>query len=118
MLSLDLEAYQDLTNLTVAVIIYDDLGNRLIDANTLIKGDPVSLTVGKPTNVKFTLKNVCLKPDIYTVGLWMGILNQFDLDGVRYATSFRIEARHEDILYTTPFPGVYSCEFKHEITHQ
>jgi lipopolysaccharide transport system ATP-binding protein len=116
LLSLDLEAFQELKNLTVAIIIYDDLGNRLIDANTLIKGESVNLRQGQTTNIKFTLKNVRLKPDVYTVGLWMGVLNQLDADGVRYATSFRMEARHEDILYTSPFPGIYSCEFEHEIT--
>lgn len=113
--SLALEAYQDLQNLTVALTIYDDVGNRLIDANTLIKGTPVNLVQGQGTNVMFRLKNVRLRPDVYTAGLWIGILNQSDVDGVRYATSFRIDAKHEDIRYTSPFPGVYACEFALEV---
>ena len=113
--SIELDAYEDTKNVTVALTIYDDLGNRLIDANTLIKGDTVHLTKGRITEVKFRLKNVRLKPDVYTAGLWMGAINQFDIDGIRYATSFRVEAKREDILYTAPFPGVYSCEFEHEI---
>jgi lipopolysaccharide transport system ATP-binding protein len=112
---IQIESYQDLRDITVALIIYDDLGNRLIDANTLIKGDAVQLSKDKVTKLKFTLKNLRLKPDIYTAGLWMGVLNHFDIDGVRYATSFRVDALREDILYTSPFPGVYSCEFEHEI---
>ncbi len=112
---IEMEAYQRFRDITVALIIYDDIGNRLIDANTLIKGDSVQLTEGRVTKVKFTLKNVRLKPAVYTAGLWMGLLNQFDVDGVRYATSFRVEALREDTLYTSPFPGVYSCEFEHEI---
>ena len=116
--SIDMEATQDLRDITVALTIYDDLGNRLIDANTLIKGDAVQLTKGKVTEVQFILKNVRLKPDVYTAGLWMGVINQFDTDGVRYATAFRVEANREDILYTTPFPGVYSCEFEHKIVYQ
>ncbi|MDD5394039.1 MAG: ABC transporter ATP-binding protein [Thiothrix sp.] len=116
LLSIDIETFQDLRDITVAITIYDDLGNRLIDANTLIKGDSVNLSFGKLTNVTFTLENIRLKPDTYTVGLWMGIINQSDIDGVRYATSFRMNARHEDILYTSPFPGVYACKFQHEIT--
>lgn len=113
--SIEIEAFKNLRDITVAITIYDELGNRLIDANTLIKGDSVNLTCGEPTVVEFTLQNVCLKPDSYTVGLWMGIINQCDIDGVRYATSFRMDARHEDILYTNPFPGVYACEFKYEV---
>lgn len=113
--SLTLEAYQDLQNLTVALTIYDDVGNRLIDVNTLIKGTAVNLIQGQGTNVMFRLKNVRLRPDVYTAGLWIGILNQSDVDGVRYATSFRIDAKHEDIRYTSPFPGVYACEFALEV---
>lgn len=113
--TLELEANQELRDITVALIIYDDLGNRLIDANTLIKGCGVQLVAGRVTQVKFTLRNVRLKPDIYVAALWMGVLNQADIDGVRYATSFRIDANREDILYTSPFPGVYSCEFDHEV---
>lgn len=112
---MELEACQYLRDITVALTIYDDLGNRLIDANTLIKGDVVQLSVGKITEVRFILRNVRLKPDVYTAGLWMGTINHSDIDGVRYATSFRVEARQKDILYTPPFPGVYSCEFEHEI---
>lgn len=112
---IELKAYQDLRDVPVTLTIYDDLGHRLIDVSTLIKGDVIQLIKGKSTKVKFTLKNVLLKPDVYTVGLWMGVINQFDIDGVRYATSFRMDARLEDILYTSPHPGMYCCEFEHEI---
>lgn len=112
---IEIKACTDLKDITVAIIIYDELGNRLIDANTLIKGDSLSMKEDQVANVKFLLKNIRLKPDVYTVGLWLGILNDSDIDGIRYATAFRIEAQREDILYTTPFPGVYACEFKHEI---
>jgi len=110
-----IEAYHEIKSTTVALIVYDELGNRLIDVNTLIKGDSLSLTENQKAVIKFRLKNVCLKPDVYTVGLWLGIFNVADIDGIRYATSFRAEARREDIRYTTPFPGVYACEFDYKI---
>lgn len=110
-----IEACYEVKSTVVALIVYDELGNRLIDVNTLIKGDSLSLAEKQHAAVKFFLKNVRLKPGAYTVGLWLGILNVADIDGVRYATSFRIEARRENILYTTPFPGVYACEFDHKI---
>jgi lipopolysaccharide transport system ATP-binding protein len=106
-----IQARRNIKNTTVALIVYDELGNRLIDVNSLIKGDSLSLAANEQGTVKFILKNVRLKPDVYRVGLWIGVLNLEDIDGIRYATSFRIEARREDILYTTPFPGVYACEF-------
>lgn len=108
-------ARQKIANATVAVIIYDDLGNRIVDVNTLIRGDSVSLDKGKSATGRFRLKNLLLKPDTYTIALWIGILNHADYDGVRYATMFRMEARHDDILFTNPFPGAYACDFEHDI---
>lgn len=96
---------------TVALTIYDEIGTRLIDANTLIKGSSLSLEEGGESLVRFLLKNVRLKPGVYTVGLWLGIINDRDIDGVRHATAFRMEARREDVLYTPPFPGAYACAF-------
>ena len=112
---IEIKATEVINDVTVAVILYDEVGNRLIDVNTLIKGKSLGLGVRQKATVKFIIKNVRLKPDVYTVGLWLGVINLEDIDGIRYATSFRIEARREDILYTTPFPGVYACEFDYII---
>jgi lipopolysaccharide transport system ATP-binding protein len=109
---LAIQADEEIVSATVALIVYDESGNRLIDANTLIKGTSISLKQDEKTTVRFLLKNVRLKPDAYTIGLWLGVPNDADIDGIRYATSFRMEAAREDILYTTPFPGVYACEFE------
>ena len=109
--ALSLRARESLAGANVAVTIYDELGNRLIDAHALMKGQSVTLAAGQAWQVTFRLRNVRLKPDLYTIGLWLGVANVGDFDGVRYATCFRIEARREDILYSAPFPGMYMCEF-------
>lgn len=108
-----LRAQTSVLDAIAALIIYDELGNRLVDVNSLIKGQAVSLAPDEKVIICFRLKNVRLKPSLYTVGLWFGIQNVADFDGIRYATSFRMEARREDILYTAPFPGVYMCEFEY-----
>lgn len=110
-IELDLLARQQAKFITVAVTIYDEMGTRLIDANTLIKGQSVSIDANGWARVGFRLSNVRLKPDLYTVGLWTGIQNSADMDGVRYATTFRMEPQREDVLYTAPFPGPYACAF-------
>lgn len=110
--SIEIEAYQELHDIRVDLAIYDNIANRLIDVSTLIKGVSVNLTINLINEVKFLIKNVRLKPGEYTVGLWMGITNMCDIDGVRYATSFKMAANRENILFTTSFPGVYSCEFE------
>ena len=112
---LGIRAFESIGMVTVALVIYDDTGVRLIDANTLVKGDGLTLEAGRSAIVTFRLHEVRLRQDLYTVGLWMGVLNDSDIDVVRFATSFRMEARMEDIRYTTPFPGVYVCDFRHSI---
>lgn len=110
--TVDIEAREGPINYTtVAITIYDEIGTRLIDANTLIKGQFFSSPKGGRGGVVFLLRNVRLKPDLYVVGLWLGIQNSADIDGVRYATSFRVEANRDDVLYAAPFPGPYACEF-------
>lgn len=110
-----IKASADINNATVALIVYDKLGNRIIDVNSLIKGESLTIKEGRQCEVRFLMKNVCLKPDVYTVGLWLGVLNKADYDGIRYAASFRVEAKREDILFTNPFPGVYACEFQYQL---
>ncbi len=112
---INIEAQSEIKHTTVALIIYDEIGNRIIDVNNLIKGESLSLGKNQQATAKFFLKNVLLKPNVYTVGLWLGILNFADIDGIRYATSFQVEAQRKHILYTTPFPGVYACDFDYEI---
>lgn len=110
--TLQIEAKLAVANSTVAVTIYDEIGNRLVDVNTLIKGEAVTIAAGGRAQVRFRLHNVRLKPDLYTAGLWIGIQNVADYDGVRYATTFRMEPRREDVRYTAPFPGPYACQFE------
>ena len=110
------EAIEDIKSANVALILYDDLGNRIVDANTLLKGECITIRAGKEAKVTFRLKNVRLRPGMYSAGLWLGIANVGDFDGIQCATSFQMEAAREDILYAEPFPGVYSCEFEHKIT--
>ena len=108
---LGIRALADLEEATVAVMLYDELGTRIVDANSLIKGMSLSLRGTEWGEARFLLRNVRLKPDTYVVGLWLGVINGGDIDGVLHATSFRMEPRREDVLYTAPFPGAYACEF-------
>lgn len=110
-----IKARENISNTNVALTIYDEEENRLIDANTLIKGYVLDLKKNQQAKIIFSLKNVCLKPGAYMVGLWMGSFGNQEIDVVRYASAFEVEARREDILYTSPFPGVYVCEFDYEI---
>lgn len=108
-------AKKPINSVMVALIIYDEQENRLIDANTLLKGEELSLERGQKAKVKFHLKNVRLKPDNYTVGLWLGILSDIEVDWVRYATSFKVETQKKQVIHSAPFPGIYECEYSENI---
>ena len=108
---LTLEADEELNDVTVAVTFYDEYGLRLIDINNIIKGYSIDLVPGKLKKVIFLAKDLRLKPGIYVIGLWVGRLNECDIDGVRYSTSFRMESKRIDTLFTNAFPGIYSCDF-------
>ncbi len=54
---------------SVAVIIFDRYGTKLINADTLSRGKPIELHEG--ANVfKLTMKQLHLNPGMYTIGLW------------------------------------------------
>jgi lipopolysaccharide transport system ATP-binding protein len=108
-------AVKDILNSTVGLTFYDEFSNRIIDLNSLVKDQSLSLKANQEASVTFELKNVRLRPAIYTIGLWLGIINQYDIDGVRYATSFRFEKNRNDNFYLQHFPGFYTCEFEEKI---
>lgn len=110
-----IKAAQAISNANVAIVISDEREVRLIDANTLIKGYGLALKKGQSAKVNFSLKNVRLRPGNYIVALWMGAYANHEIDAVKYAASFEVEARRQDVLYTAPFPGLYSCEFDYKV---
>lgn len=112
---LTIKAYDNISNANVAIVVSDEKENRLIDANTLIKGYSLALKKGRQAKVTFLLKNVRLRPGVYTIAIWMGAFANHEIDAAKYAASFEMEARREDVLYTSPFPGIYSCEFDYMV---
>lgn len=103
------------TSANVALIIYDAMGYRLIDANTALQGSFVSLEAGQEARVCFELRDVLLKPGLYLLGLWLGRGAIEDIDGITYATSFTVEPDPEATVHTETFPGVYQCRYSQRI---
>ncbi len=109
-IKLGIEALKGIEDIIVAVIIYSIDGYRLIDVNTALKGNYISLNSGENRNVEFTLNNVLLKPSEYLIGLWMGKTGE-DIDGIQYASRFSIELNHEKNSNTHIYPGSYQVVF-------
>jgi lipopolysaccharide transport system ATP-binding protein len=115
---LNLEAREEVRDANVAMIIYDATGYRLIDANTALQGNFISLQPGEKAAVHFHLNNVLLKPGSYLLGIWLGRSGAMgqDIDGITYVTSIKIEPDPEAIVHWQMFPGAYQCQFSHQIT--
>ena len=105
----------ELVEANVALIIYDSLGYRLIDANTALQGAFLELKPGQEARVEFELEEVLLRPGTYLIGLWMGRHNVEDIDGITHATSVSVEADPETFKHSETFPGVYQCRYTHYI---
>jgi len=108
---LRIDATERFRDATIGLTIYDESGFRIIDASSIARGEALTLAPGERATVLFRLRGALLRGGTYSVGLWLGITNQEDFDGVRHATSFRMEHRPEDTRYSPPFPGVYLCSF-------
>src|SRR6266404_15637 len=101
----------DIQDANVAVIVYDSNGYRLIDVNTALKGDFLSMQPGQEATIRFRLKEVLLKPGSYYVGLWIGRGGVEEIDSVDYARRMDVIADVESVRHTEVFPGAYLCKF-------
>jgi homopolymeric O-antigen transport system ATP-binding protein len=113
---ISIEANEKVSDIVVAIIIYDLNGGRLVDANTNITGHYFDLAPKQEAVVSFRLKNLLLKPGIYRVGLWLGMPNNEDIDAIRYAKELNVQIDTNKIKSTVIYPGLYQCEFTDKIT--
>jgi hypothetical protein len=85
----------------------------LIDANLALKNDYLALEPGQEAVVRFTLRNVLLRPDTYRIGLWLGRRPVEDIDLVTDAATFTIEVDPRKTRHFQIYPAVYQCDFTH-----
>jgi len=104
-----------ITDVNVAITLYDLNGIRIVDVNTALKGHVLSLPINSSAIVKFTLKSLLLKPGKYVVDLWMGKGGIEDIDYIREAGVIEVKFDHTRSNHTETFPGIYQCEFSHQI---
>jgi lipopolysaccharide transport system ATP-binding protein len=115
-IELEITAEKLLREANVAVTIYDTGNYRLIDVNTALKGEFLSLTPGATARVTFTIEELLLKPGRYVVELWLGRGGIEDVDFVREAGVIEIHDDVESARHTETFPGTYRCRFSQQIS--
>lgn len=55
---------------SIAVVLYDRYGTKLVNADSLSHGKSIALSEGRNT-IKFHMDQLHLNPGIYTIGLWV-----------------------------------------------
>ena len=98
-----------------AVVVFDANGYRVIDVNTALHDDFVSLTEGEHATVHFRLHDVLLKPGAYYIWVWLGRGVVEEIDSVDEAGGFHVHEDPSSLRHTQSFPGVYQCRFTHDV---
>ena len=111
-IELEIVSRENIEDANVGAIIYDVAGARLLDVNTALKGEFLSLQRGEHARVSFRLRDLLLKPGTYMVGLWLGRGGIEDIDAVKHAATFSVEAPPSEVKHSEVFPGPYQCRFE------
>lgn len=101
---------------SLVVSIFEQSGARAIDVGNALKGDYLDLESGEEAKVRFTLRNVLLKPGPYRVSIWLGKPPTEDIDIVGDAASFDVELNPRQTQYPHQYLAVYQCEFTHSVS--
>ena len=111
----DISAVSEVVDGRVAIIVFDLQGNRLIDANTEMKGDLIQMRSGDRILVRFVLQNLLLKPDTYRVAAGIARRGIVNYDGNPTAAMFTVHMNPELMEGFQIYPAVYQCRFTHSI---
>lgn len=112
---LGLEAVERINDVNVSIVIWELAGSRVIDANLAIKDDYLSLNPGQRAVVRFTLRNLLLRPDTYRLAIGMGKKNVENIDLNADAATFTVEVDPRNLQHFQIYPGVYQCQFTHSV---
>ena len=112
----EIAAIASLTDVNVAVMIFNPAGQRIIDANMYMQDDALALKAGEEVSLSFRLSDVLLKQGVYLIGVWMGRREpDEDIDGITSALSFRAEPNLNAAPEAMRFPAPYMCRFSFHV---
>lgn len=98
---------------SIAVVIYNKSGTKLVNADTLSIGKVISLEKGR-NMVRLRIKELHLNPDIYVLGFWLADpLGGEVFDFIEYACEIEVvNLEAEGFGMRPPFDGCVTCEFE------
>jgi len=68
--ALDITSDADRTVGTIAVTLYDEHGTKLVNVDTILRGQGISLQKGRNV-VRLKVRELYLNPGVYVLGLWV-----------------------------------------------
>lgn len=99
----------------LSLIFYDSSGYRLIDTNTAQKGHFLHLEAGQNAVATFLLRDVCLTPGKYLLGLWLGREGIETVDYIEFASTLEFVEGDESRAHPVLYPGRYLCRFEESV---
>ena len=104
---------------SVCIIIFDQFGTKLINADTISQGRHIDLKAGE-TLIRFRFERLHINSGTYTVGLWMADPTSGPLDFIESAFGIQVSASETEGFGVKPtIDGVVTCQFQvEEITSQ
>jgi hypothetical protein len=115
LITTQIDCTADFSEANVAVILLDVNGYRLVDVNTALRGEFLSLKRGEPAVVTFHIRECLLKPGFYGVTLWLGRGGVEEIDSIAGVSTLHVVEDATAARHTETFPGIYQCRFSHRI---
>jgi lipopolysaccharide transport system ATP-binding protein len=110
---LNIESNLSISHARLSVIIYNQAGTKLINADTRCIGQSINLQKG--TNlIQLKIESIHLNPGIYTIGLWLAdSLAIMAFDFIESAFEFEvIDLKEGELDFGMQSEGFVSCKFK------
>jgi lipopolysaccharide transport system ATP-binding protein len=112
----EIECSSDFSSANACLTLFDAHGVRVIDVNTALKGEFLSMQRGQRASVRFHLRDVLLRPGDYYVTLWLGRGGIETIDQVADAVMWNVHQAPSAAKHPVLFPGVYQCRFTHAVS--
>jgi lipopolysaccharide transport system ATP-binding protein len=111
----EIECLSDFSSANACVVLHDTHGARVIDVNTALRGEFLSMKRGQRATVRFHLRDVLLRPGDYSVTLWLGRGRIEIIDHIADAVAWSIHQAPDASKHPVLFPGIYQCRFTHRL---
>lgn len=111
-IAVQIRCFEPIRDASVCVVIWDSAGGRVIDANTRMAGQDVTLSQGDVGIWTFCLRDVLLRPAFYRIEAYIGDVYLGGIDYLPNALTFEVQMNPEYPMGTVDYPGSYRCQFE------